>query len=78
MEFKPCMPNLGQGFCNTTKVQRITGIAKGLQLGNSKRLTVNLIQNQQRNRIALDETSIASPHVMAYDFSTYRPEAELR
>jgi hypothetical protein len=43
----------------------------------SKRLTVNAIQNQpaislagqQRNRITIDETNIASSQLMEYDFS---------
>jgi len=38
-------------------------------LRSSKRLTVNVIRNQQRNRITLDETNIASSQLMEYDFS---------
>ena len=56
-------------FCNTTKAQRIIGIVERLRLRSSKRLTVNVIRNQQRNRITLDETNIASPQIMEYDFS---------
>ena len=56
-------------FCNTTKVQRIIGIVERLRLRSSKRLTVNVIRNQQRNRITLDETNIASSQLMEYDFS---------
>ncbi len=64
-------------FCNTTKVQRIIGIVKRLRLRSSKRLTVNVIRNQpaislagqQRNRMTLDETNIASSQLMEYDFS---------
>jgi len=57
IELNPCMPGLGQGFCNTTKVQRIIGIVERLRLRSSKRLTVNVIRNQQRNRITSDETN---------------------
>ena len=56
-------------FCNTTKVQRIIGIVERLRLRSSKRLTVNVIRNQQRNRITLDETNIASSQLMEYHFS---------
>ena len=56
-------------FCNITKVQRIIGIVERLRLRSSKRLTVNVIRNQQRNRITLDETNIASPQIMEYVFS---------
>ena len=64
-------------FSNTTKAQRIIGIVKRLRLRSSKRLTVNVIRNQpaislagqQRNRITLDETNIASSQLMQYDFS---------
>jgi len=87
---KRCMPGLGQGFCNSTKAQRIIGIVVRLRLParhcfaqalaggrSSKRLTVNVIRsqpaislaNQQRNRITLDETNIASPQIMECDFS---------
>ncbi len=47
----------------------IFGYVKGLRLRSSKRLTVNVIRNQQRNRITLDETNIASSQLMEYDFS---------
>jgi len=71
------MPGLGQGSCNMTKVQRIIGIVERLRLRSSRRLTVNVIRNQpaislagqQRNRITLDETNIALPQEMEYDFS---------
>ncbi len=71
------MAGLGQGFCNITKAQRIIGIVERLGLRSSKRLTVNVIRNQpaislagqQRNRITLDETNIASSQLMEYDFS---------
>jgi len=56
-------------FYNTTKVQRIIGIVKRLRLRSSKRLTVNVIRNQQRNRMTLDETNIASSQLMEYGFS---------
>ena len=56
-------------FSNTTEAQRIIGIVKRLRLRSSKRLTVNVIRNQQRNRITLDETNIASSQLMEYDFS---------
>ena len=56
-------------FYNAIKTQRIIGIVERLRLRNSKRLTVNVIRNQQRNRITLDETNIASPQIMEYDFS---------
>jgi hypothetical protein len=64
-------------FCNTGKVQRVLGIVERLRLRREKRLTVNAIRNQpamsladqQRNRITQDETNIASPHIMEYDFS---------
>ena len=64
-------------FLNATKVKKIIGIAKRLRLRSSKRLTVNVIRNQpaislagqQRNRITLDETNIASSQLMEYDFS---------
>jgi len=56
-------------FCNTTKAQRIIGMVERLRLRSSKRLTVNVIRNQQRNRITLDETNIASSQLMEYDFS---------
>jgi len=35
----------------------------------SKRLTINVIRNQQRNRMTLDETNIASPQIIEFDFS---------
>jgi len=63
------MPGLGQGFCNTTKLQTIIGIVERLRLRSSKRLTVNVIRNQQRNRTTLDETNIALPQKMEYGFS---------
>jgi len=69
IEFNPCMPGLGQSFCNITKVQRIIGIVERLRLRSSKRFTVNVIRNQQRNRITLDETNIASSQIMEYVFS---------
>ena len=56
-------------FYNAIKTQRIIGIVERLRLRNSKRLTVNVIRNQQRNRITLDETNIASPQIMEYYFS---------
>ena len=34
-----------------------------------KRVTVNVIRNQRRNRITLDETNLALPQIMEYDFS---------
>jgi len=56
-------------FYNTTKAQRIIGIVERLRLRSSNRLTVNVIRNQQRNRITLDETNIALSQLMEYDFS---------
>jgi len=35
----------------------------------SKRLTINVIRNQQRNHMTLDETNIASPQIIEFDFS---------
>ena len=35
----------------------------------SKRLTIDVIRNQQRNRMTLDETNIASPQIIEFDFS---------
>ena len=74
----PLIPLSGiSSFCNTTKVQSIIGIVEGLRLRSWKRLTVNVIRNQpaislagqQRNRITLDETNIASAQIMEYDLS---------
>ncbi|MBW2340383.1 MAG: hypothetical protein JRF50_08555 [Deltaproteobacteria bacterium] len=70
-------------FCNTTKMQRIIGIVEGLRLParhcfaqalaggrSSKRLTVYVIRNRQRNPMTLDGTNIALPQSMEYDFSS--------
>jgi hypothetical protein len=58
-------------------VQRIIGIVERLRLRSSKRLTVNVIRNQpaislagqQRSRITLDKTNIASSQLVEYHFS---------
>jgi hypothetical protein len=50
-------------------VQRIIGIVERLRLRTYKRLTVNVIRNQQRNRITLDEINVTSPQIMEYDSS---------
>ena len=63
-------------FSNITNAQRILGIVERLRLGSSKRLTVNVIRNQQRNRTTLDETNLASCLVMEYFFSLFaRPRS---
>ena len=64
-------------FYNSAKAQGILGIVERLRLGSSKRVTANVIRNeptisladQRRNHITLDETTIASPSIMEYDFS---------
>ena len=58
-------------FSNSTNAQGILGIVERLRLGSSKRLTVNVMRNQQRNRTTLDETNLASRLVMEYVFSQF-------
>jgi len=54
---------------NSTTAQEMLGAVERLQLRSSKRSTVNVIRNQQRNRTTLDETNLASPQVIEYVFS---------
>ena len=52
--------------CNCITAQGILGIVERLRLRNSKRLTVNVIRNQQRNRTTFAETDLAGPQGMGY------------